>query len=539
MRKDVLLYDTTLRDGEQAEGIAFSLEDKLRIAYRLDEFGIDYIEGGWPGSNPKAIDFFREIDRSRLKHARLASFGSTRRKKIRAEEDDNLRALIESNTPTVTIFGKSWELHVREALQASLDENLEMIRDSVRFLRGAGREVVYDAEHFFDGYKHNPDYAIKTIVAAAEAGADSIVLCDTNGGTLPGNGPDEVATIVKAARQAVSLPLGIHAHNDAGVAVANSLMAVQCGAVHVQGTINGYGERTGNADLIPIIAALELKMGKKCLPAGKIQSLTSLAHFVAETANWVPDPRQPYVGRSVFAHKAGIHVSAMRRHNKTYEHVDPKLVGNTTRILVSELSGQSNILSKADKLGIAVEELNEKGRDILKIIKEKENQGYQYEAAEGSFEVLVRKILGKHKRFFDLEGFRVIVEKRGSEEDCVSEAAVKLRINGALAYMVDEAVGPVNALDRALRKALRDDYPQLAKIHLQDFKVRVLDGTAGTAAKVRVLINSTDGEEEWSTVGVSENIIEASWQALLDSIEYKLLRDEQAAAKKARKKPAQ
>ncbi|MBM3334037.1 citramalate synthase, partial [Candidatus Sumerlaeota bacterium] len=306
MSKDVLIYDTTLRDGEQAEGIAFSVEDKLRIAYRLDEFGIDYIEGGWPGSNPKAIDFFRQIDQSRLKHARLTAFGSTRRKKIRPDDDDNLAALLASNTPTVTIFGKSWDLHVREALQTSLRENLDMIRDSVRFLRSAGREVVYDAEHFFDGYKHNPAYAIETLVAAAEGGANCIVLCDTNGGTLP----TAIAAVIEAARRAVDLPLGIHAHNDSGVAVANSLIAVQCGVVQVQGTINGCGERAGNADLIPIIASLELKMGKKCLAEGKLQSLTSLAHFVAETANLAPDPRQPYVGRSVFAHKGGVHVSA-------------------------------------------------------------------------------------------------------------------------------------------------------------------------------------------------------------------------------------
>jgi 2-isopropylmalate synthase len=521
MTKDVLIYDTTLRDGEQAEGVAFSLEDKLRIAYKLDEFGVDYIEGGWPGSNPKAIDFFRHIDRRRLKHAKLASFGSTRRKKIRAEDDENLRALLESETPTVTIFGKSWDLHVREALQASLKENLEMIRDTVRFLLGAGREVIYDAEHFFDGYKHNPDYALETIVAAAEAGAHCIVLCDTNGGTLP----TEIAPIVAAARRVVTMPLGIHAHNDSGVAVANSLIAVQSGAVHVQGTINGYGERTGNADLIPIMAALELKMGKKCLPKDRIRSLTNLAHSVAEIANLVPDPHQPYVGRSVFAHKAGIHVSAMRRHQKTYEHVDPQAVGNTTRFLVSELSGQSNIFAKAEELGIDFGELREKSKIVLQTIKELENRGYQFEAAEGSFEVLVRKILGTHKKFFDLEGFRVIIEKGGPEENCVSEATIKLQTDGQRWHTAADGEGPVNALDRALRKALSDKYPQLAAVHLEDYKVRVLDARSGTAAKVRVLITSTDGNEEWVTVGVSENIIEASWRALVDSIEYFLLRE--------------
>jgi len=532
MMKDVLIYDTTLRDGEQAEGIAYSLEDKLRIAYRLDEFGIDYIEGGWPGSNPKAIDFFRQADRKRLQHAKLAAFGSTRRKKIRPEDDDNLRALLESRTPTVTIFGKSWDLHVREALQASLKENLAMIRDSVRFLRDAGREVIYDAEHFFDGYKNNPDYALETIVAAAEAGAHCIVLCDTNGGTLP----TEIAPIITAAQRAVNLPLGIHTHNDSGVAVANSLIAVQCGIVHVQGTINGFGERAGNADLIPIIASLELKMGKKCLPAGKLQSLATLSHWVAEMANVVPDSRQPYVGRSVFTHKGGVHVSAMRRHRKTYEHVDPTSVGNTTRVLVSELSGQSNIFAKAEELGIDLQELGEKSETVLQTIKDLENRGYQFEAAEGSFEVLVRKIVGTHKKFFDLEGFRVIVEKRGSDENCISEATIKLEIGGERWHTAADGEGPVNALDRALRRALKDKYPQLAKVHLQDYKVRVLDAKSGTAAKVRVLINSTDGKEEWATVGVSENIIEASWRALVDSIEYSLLHGNKALRKKLPRK---
>ncbi len=527
MTKDVLLFDTTLRDGEQAEGVSFSLEDKFRIAYRLDEFGIDYIEGGWPGSNPKAVEFFDQIDRRRLKYAKLVAFGSTRRKRIKPDADENLRALIQSQTPAVAIFGKSWDLHVREALQASLEENLEMIRDSVRFLHDAGREVIYDAEHFFDGYKNNPDYALKTIVAAAEAGAACIVLCDTNGGTLT----TEIAPIIEAARRAVNIPIGIHCHNDSGVAVANTLVAVQYGAVHVQGTINGYGERCGNADLIPIIAGLELKMGKKCLPEGKLQSLTSLAHFVAEIGNFIPDPRQPYVGRSVFAHKGGVHVSAMRRHNKTYEHIDPKAVGNSTRILVSELSGQSNIISKAEQLGLDVKEINEKIKPILNKIKELENQGYEYEAAEGSFEVLALKELGRHKTFFDLEGFRVIIEKRGPSDRCYAEATVKLDIAGERSLTAAEAVGPVNALDQALRKALRDKYPQLSSVHLQDFKVRVLDAQKGTAAKVRVLINSTDGEDEWATVGVSENIIEASWQALVDSIEYKLLRDERRGKK--------
>jgi len=535
MTKDVLIYDTTLRDGEQAEGIAFSLEDKLQIAYKLDEFGVDYIEGGWPGSNPKAIEFFRRIDRKKLKNARLAAFGSTRRKKIKAEEDDNLRCLVESRTPAVTIFGKTWDLHVTKALRVSLDENLAMISDSIRFLRKAGREVIYDAEHYFDGYKSNPEYALKTIIAAAEAGADCIVLCDTNGGTLP----SEIGSIIDAARKAVDTPLGIHVHNDSGVAVANSLLAVEHGVVHIQGTINGYGERAGNADLIPIIAGLELKMNRRCLPESSLRSLTNLAYFVAEVANVPPDPRQPYVGRSVFAHKGGVHVSAVRRHRPTYEHIDPSLVGNTTRVLVSELSGQSNIFAKAEERGFDIEELGEKSRTILNTIKQLENEGYQFEAAEGSFEVLLRKILGKHERFFDLEGFRVIIEKRsGEDEGCLTEATIKLNINGESWHTAAEGDGPVNALDRALRKALREQYPQLASVHLLDYKVRVLNPSSGTAAKVRVLINTTDGKEQWVTVGVSENIIEASWRALVDSIEYKLMHDFERLRGKKQKKPA-
>jgi 2-isopropylmalate synthase len=523
MSKDVLLYDTTLRDGEQAEGVAFSLADKLRIAYRLDEFGVDYIEGGWPGSNPKAVEFFQSIDQGRLVNARLASFGSTRRKNIHASEDVNLQALIESRTPVCTIFGKTWDMHVTEALRVSLDENLAMIRDSVRFLRGCEREVIYDAEHFFDGFRHNPDYALKTIIAAAEAGAHCIVLCDTNGGTMP----LELASIVAAARNTVDIPLGIHCHNDGGVAVANSLIAVDQGVVHVQGTINGYGERCGNADLIPIIAGLALKKGKRCLPDGNLQHLTSLAHFVAEVANFVPDPRQPYVGRSVFAHKGGVHVSALLREKTTYEHIDPTLVGNTTRVLISELSGQSNVFAKVEEAGLNHEELPGKTKAILDQVKDLENQGYQFEAAEGSFEILTRKILGTHKKFFDLEGFRVIIEKRGPNEECLSEATIKVRVKDKRWHTAADGDGPVNALDRALRKALREKYPQLAAIHLVDYKVRVLDAQAGTAAKVRVLINSAEGENNWSTIGVSENIIEASWQALVDSIEYKLLRDEE------------
>lgn len=528
VKKDIMLFDTTLRDGEQAEGVAFSLEDKLQIAYRLDEFGMDYIEGGWPGSNPKAIDFFREIDQKKIKHAKLCAFGSTRRKKTRPEDDTNLTALIESKTPAVSIFGKTWDLHVRRALRVSLEENLAMIRDSVAYLKKSGREVIYDAEHYFDGYKGNPDYALETIVAAAEAGAACVVLCDTNGGTLP----TDVEYMVREAARVVDVPLGIHAHNDSGVGVANSLIAVRSGCVHVQGTINGYGERCGNADLIPIIANLQIKMNKRCVSDESLKSLTSLAHFVAEVGNFVPDSRQPFVGRSVFAHKGGIHVSAIRRYRQTYEHIDPSEVGNTTRILVSELSGQSNILTKAEERGIELEPGDEKGKAVLNQVKKLENEGYQFEAAEASFEILLKKMLGTHQKLFDLEGFRVIIEKRGPETECLSEATVKLNIDGESCYTVAEGDGPVNALDRALRKALTDKFPHLTDFHLRDYKVRVLDAKTGTAAKVRVFINSSDGKEEWDTVGVSENIIEASWRALVDSIEFK-----QILGQKSKKKP--
>ena len=532
MAKDVFLYDTTLRDGEQAESISFSAPDKIAIARRLDEFGFDYIEGGWPGSNPKAVDFFRDMRAVKLRHAKLAAFGSTRRKKSRAEDDPNLLALIDAHTPAVAIFGKTWDLHVLKALQTTLDENLAMIADSVRFLNKRGREVVYDAEHFFDGFRANPDYAIQTLQAAAEAGAAILVLCDTNGGRMP---HEIEAAMARVLRDLPGVPIGIHAHNDAGMGVANSCAAVRCGAVQVQGTINGFGERAGNADLIPIIANLELKYGKRCLARqSDLKQLTALAHFIYETANQTPDPRQPYVGRCNFVHKGGIHVSAVERLTATYEHVPPETVGNRRHVSVSEMAGKSNLMYKGREFNIDLSQADEEVKQLLRNVKEMENEGYQFEAADASVEVLLRKALGKHKPAFETRGFRVISGRRGPGLPSVSEAIVKIAVNGQERHTVAEGDGPVNALDLALRKALKDFYPQLADIRLTDFKVRVVNPKAGTAAKVRVLIESSDGESEWGTIGVSENIIEAAWLALVDSIEYKLEKPRKAKARRRR-----
>ncbi|MCX7019403.1 MAG: citramalate synthase [bacterium] len=527
MKKDVFIYDTTLRDGEQGEFVAYSLEDKVLIAHKLDEFGIDYIEGGWPGSNPKAMNFFECMKTEKLRHARLAAFGSTRRKSTTAGEDQQILMLLDAATPVVTIFGKAWDMHVREALRVSGAENLAMIGDSVSFLREHGREVIYDAEHFFDGFKSDPAYALDTLKAAARAGAGCIVLCDTNGGAMP----TEIPAIMRAVRDALGAgaAVGCHVHNDAGMAVANTIMAVvEGGAVHVQGTMNGYGERCGNADLIQVIANLELKYGKRCLPEGRLRELTPLAHFIAEVANINPDPRQPYAGQCVFAHKGGIHVSAVRRNPATYEHVAPETVGNTRRVLVSELSGQSNVYSKAEELGIDLSTASGETKRVVKQMKEMEAGGYQFEAAEASFELLVKKALGKHRSFFGLTSFRVVVQRSGPDVPCAAEAIIRLTVNGEDRHCVADGDGPVNALDRALRKALVGDYPELSNVRLTDFKVRVIDAQCGTAAKVRVLITSGDGEKSWTTVGVSENLIEASWQALVDSIDYLLLKIEEA-----------
>jgi len=528
--RSIDLYDSTLRDGEQAEEISFSLEDKLRIAQILDKFGIHYIEGGWPGSNPKAVDFFRAMRKVKLRHARLAAFGSTRHKDNKAEDDPNLRLLAESGAPVLTVFGKSWDLHVTEALRASLEQNLRMIADSVRFLKSKRREVIYDAEHFFDGYKANPEYCLRTLEAAANAGADTIVLCDTNGGAMPAQIPE----IVQAVRARINLPLGIHTHNDAGMAVANAIAAVACGVNHVQGTINGYGERTGNCDLVQVIPNLTFKYGLNTVGKAKIRGLTALAHEVAEIANIIPDPRQPYVGRCNFAHKGGVHVSAVMRNARCYEHVDPQTVGNQRRVLVSEQSGKSSLVYKIAERGIEdFDASRPEAQELLDRIKRLENEGYQFEAAEASVEVMLAKLRKRLKSLFQLRGWRVIVERREGDKEPISEATVRIDINGDHVHAAALGDGPVNALDLALRKALSAKHPEISQVHLADYKVRIIDAEAGTAAKIRVLINSTDGEDTWGTIGVSENIIEASWRALVDSLEYKMMKDE-----RKRRRPA-
>ncbi len=517
----VMIYDTTLRDGTQAEDISFLVSDKVRIAQRLDELGIDYIEGGWPGSNPKDIAFFQEIKKVPLKHSKIAAFGSTRRAKSTPEEDNNLQTLIQAEPDVVTIFGKSWDFHVREALRISLDENLELINDSLVYLKKHISEVIYDAEHFFDGYKANPEYALKTLKAAEDAGVDCIVLCDTNGGTLP----SEFPPIMAAVQEAISTPLGIHAHNDSECAVANSLMAVALGAVHIQGTLNGFGERCGNANLCSVIPALKLKMGKGCVSDEQMKTLRSVSRYVYELANLIPDKHQPYVGNSAFAHKGGVHVSAIQRHPETYEHTRPEFVGNVTRVLVSDLSGRANILAKAEQFNINLDSKDPVTLEILENIKEMENKGYQFEGAEASFELLMRKALGTLRHHFSVIGFRVIDTKLKEGDKPLSEATVKVKVGGRIEHTAAEGDGPVNALDNALRKALEHFYPQLKEMRLLDYKVRVLPSGHGTASVTRVLIESGDSESRWGTVGVSDNIIDASYHALIDALQYKLVKD--------------
>ncbi|MDH7481542.1 MAG: citramalate synthase [Armatimonadota bacterium] len=517
----VLIYDTTLRDGSQGEGISLTVEDMIKIALRLDEAGFHYIEGGWPGSNPKHEEFFERMKSVPLSHAKLAAFGSTRRANVRPEEDANLISLIKSETPVITIFGKSWDLHVTDALKVSLDQNIEMILDSVQFLKNHGKEVIFDAEHFFDGFKANSSYAIDTIKAAEAANADAVVLCDTNGGSLP----DEIIAGVRAACSAVNIPVGIHTHNDSEMAVANTIVAVQNGAVQVQGTVNGFGERCGNANLCSIIPILQLKLGIECIPESSLAELTSLSNYVYEIANVVPNDRQPFVGRSAFAHKAGVHVDAIMKNVRTYEHIDPERVGNVRRVLISELSGASNIVHKAQRYGVDLTKKSPETREVLKKIVELENEGYSFEGAEASFELLLQKTLGSYKKLFDLKSFRVIVEQRGTDPEPITEATLRVAVNGEELLTVAEGDGPVHALDNALRKALEKFYPEeLKHIKLTDFKVRVLDAKQATAAGVRAIVESTDGTSSWSTVGVSTNIIEASWHALVDSVEYGLLK---------------
>ncbi len=521
-RRRIEIYDTTLRDGSQGEGITLSVEDKVRISRRFDDFGMDFIEGGWPGSNPKDEEFFERMKSVSFKHARLAAFGSTRRAEIAASEDAQLGKLVRAETPVITIFGKSWEEHVRFALRTSLDENLRMIADSVAFLKRHAELVIYDAEHFFDGYKDRPDYALNCLRAALEAGADRLVLCDTNGGTLP----HELAEIVRmASTEFPQASMGIHSHNDSECGVANALAAVLEGAMQVQGTVNGYGERCGNCNLVPVVASLRLKLGYDCLMPESLEHLAGLSQYVDEVANLAPDTRRPYVGKSAFAHKGGVHADAVLK-GASYEHIDPELVGNTRRLLVSELAGGSSVAGKAAEYGLDLHRKSPEARKLLQSLTEREHQGYSYEGAEGSFELLMMRSLGRARTLFELKGFRCIVERRGDDREPITEATIKIDVNGEERMTVAEGDGPVHALDGALRKALMEFYPDLAQIKLTDFKVRVVNTREGTAASVRVIIVSSDGAQEWSTVGVSTNVIEASWQALVDSVVYGLLRCE-------------
>ena len=510
------LYDTTLRDGTQREGLSLSVEDKLKIARALDRLGVGYIEGGWPGSNPKDAEFFRRIRAVPLANAKIAAFGSTRRPGVRCEDDGNLRALVEAGTPVVTLVGKSSTLHVERILETTREENLQMISESVAFLKRLGREVVYDAEHFFDGWRLDPEYALATLAAASEAGADCLVLCDTNGGELP----DVVAERVLDVRGRLATPIGIHPHNDAGLAVANGLAAVRAGCVQVQGTINGYGERCGNVDLVPLIATLQLKLGIEVLPAASLRRLTEVSQFVAAVANQHPDPHAPYVGRSAFAHKGGIHVAAIAKLAESYQHVDPALVGNELRVVVSEVAGRRNVRLRAEAMGLAAG--GHEGA-VLQRIKELEHRGFQFEAAEGSLEMLLRRAAPDYRAPFELEDFTVIVEKRGGNGSR-AQATVRIRVGEELMHTAAEGDGPVNALDRAVRKALLPHYPALAEVHLVDYTVRIVDEHLGTGARPRVVIESARGAERWSTVGCSENIIEASWLALCDALEVGLQR---------------
>jgi len=513
----IQIYDTTLRDGTQSEGFTLSVIDKLRIAKKLDEIGVAFIEGGWPGSNPKDVEFFtkaRDID---WKNAKITAFGSTCRVTGTPENDANIRALLDAGTEVVTIFGKTWLLHVTDVLRTSPDENLRIIEDSIAYLKAHGRRVIYDAEHFFDGYRDDPGYALKTLEAAIRGGAETVVLCDTNGGTLPW----ELETIIRETTSAIDHPFGIHAHNDSECAMINSLSAVRLGAVQVQGTINGVGERCGNANLCSLIPNLELKMNQRALPQGKLTRLADLSYFVAEVANLTPDGHLPFVGKSAFAHKGGVHVAAMRRSIQSYQHVDPEQVGNKMRVVVSDLSGRGNIISKAEEYGVEVSSKDDLA-EVLKNVKELEAQGFSFEAAEASVAMMIKRQQPKYTPPFELVDFFVNVEHRDGR-GTFAEATVKVKINGNILHTAAEGNGPVNALDRALRKALQPEYPQIASFHLADYKVRILDGENGTQAITRVLIDTQNKTRRWSTVGASGNIIEASWQALADSFEYGLM----------------
>jgi len=521
MKKQIAIFDSTLRDGAQGEGISFSVADKLKIVETLDELGVAYIEAGNPGSNPKDLEFFERVKNMSLKNARLAAFGSTRRRDTTVEEDNNIQSLLKADTPVVVIFGKSWDFHVTDIIKTTLEENLAMIKETLRFFKEKGKEVIFDAEHFFDGYKANPEYAMATLSAAVEGGADCIVLCETNGGAFP----DEVYEITKKVVENFNLPVGIHPHNDGGMAVANAIMAVKAGASHVQGTFIGIGERCGNVNLSTVIANLQLKKNYQCIPDDKMVALTQTARRIAEIANVSLTDGMPYVGKSAFAHKGGMHIDGVSKASHSFEHIDPELVGNERRFLMSEVAGRSTILAKIQKFNAGIDKDSPETKNIIDKLKKLEHIGYQFEGAESTFELIIRKELGKYKPFFELEHFKIIGEHPAGEESFSSSALIKVKVDGQTEITAAEGDGPVNALDKALRKALEVFYPELRDVHLTDYKVRVLDTKQATAAKVRVLIESTDGEDIWTTVGVSSDIIEASWIALVDSIEYKLIKD--------------
>ncbi len=518
--KKVAIYDTTLRDGSQTEGVSFSVNDKLKITEKLDSLGVHYIEGGWPGSNPKDKEFFKAMQGKKLKNSKLAAFGSTRRAKIKPSEDTNLKELIKSKAPTITIFGKTWDLHVTDVIKTSLEENLRMIEDSIQFLKKRKREVFYDAEHFFDGYKNNPDYALKTLLAAQQAKTDCIILCDTNGGALP----NEIRQIVAELKEHINVPLGIHTHNDLDLAVANSLAAIEAGCTQIQGTFNGLGERCGNADLSTIIGILHTKLKIKTIPDSKVERLTETSYFLSEISNMKLADNHAFVGHSAFAHKGGVHIDAMLKNPLAYEHINPKVVGNHRRFLTSEQAGKMPIVMKAKQLNVQLDKKSPQANKLLKELQIKEHKGYQYEAADASFELFMKRALKKYKPFFKLEGFKASTEKR-FDNKLFAEASLRLSVEGQEVFSAAEGDGPVDALNNALRQALNKFYPNLDDMHLTDYKVRVLDAKSGTATKVRVLIESQDKTDSWTTVGVDENIIQASWEALIDSIEYKLLKD--------------
>lgn len=530
MARTIEIYDTTLRDGTQAENFNLSVDDKIKVCLQLDKLGVDFIEGGWPGSNPLAVDFFRRMKDLELHNAKLTAFGATRNFKKIPEKDPNIRALVDARTPAVTIFGKSWDIHVTDALRIALEDNLTIIEDSLAYLRPQVEHLLYDAEHFFDGFKANKDYCLATIGSAIRGGAETLVLCDTNGGTLP----HEIYPILEQVKRYIQeqqavIRIGIHSHNDSETAVANALIAVELGASHIQGTINGFGERCGNANLISILPALVFKMGFECQAKENIDQLYTTSRLVNELANLPHNRYQPFVGESAFAHKGGVHVSAVQRNPMTYEHIAPEKVGNIRRVLISDQAGRANVLHKAKKYGLTLEADDPLMSSIIAELKDLENKGFQYEAAEASFELLVRRALGLKRKFFALEAFRVMNHKYDMNKKPMTEATIRLNVGGNEVHTAALGDGPVNALDKALRKALTRFYPSLKDMELVDYKVRVLSGEYGTGAKVRVLVESKDLEKSWGTVGVSVNIIEASWQALVDSINYKLLKDNKQA----------